>query len=84
MDEDKGFMSCPDDIYAEEMQEKEEDEEKDLVDELFGDEDEEKKKKLKECKPKDEFDELYEQSKGTDEDIYATEDFERFDDGVTD
>jgi len=81
---EKEFMSCPDDVHEEEELEKKVKKKKDLLDELFGDEDEEEEKKVKKCKPKDEFDELYEQSKGTDEDIYATDDFERYDDGVAD
>ena len=80
---EKEFMSCPDDVDEEEELEKKSRKKKDIVDELFGDEDEEEEKKAKKCKPKDEFDELYEQGQGNpEEDIYATEDFERYNDGV--
>ena len=54
---------------------------KDVIEELFGEEEEDAKKKRKR---KDEFDELYDQSTGSGEDIYATEEFERYDDGVPD
>ncbi len=71
-------MSCPDDLYEEGRKRKKK---KDEIEELFGDEDDEEEK---ECRPKDEFDELYEQGQGDPEDVYANEDFENYDDGVAD
>lgn len=74
-------MQTPDE-YSEDEEEKKP-EKKDIVDEIFGDEDEEAEKKKK--KKKDELDEIYEKSLGnSEEDIYATEEFERYDDGVAD
>lgn len=63
-----------------------EEEAKDEFDELFGDEDEEENDAdKKKHKKKDELDEIYEQSLGhPEEDIYATEDFERFDEDLED
>ena len=57
---------------------------KDEVAEIFEDEDEEEEKHKKKCKPKDELDELFEQGNGSGEDVYATDDFERFDAGPSD
>jgi hypothetical protein len=57
---------------------------KDEVEELFGDDEMIPEKKEKK-KKKDELDEIYEKNQGDpEEDIYATEDFERYDDGVAD
>jgi predicted metal-dependent phosphoesterase TrpH len=49
---------------------------------LFGLEEEAKKRKK--GKPKDDFDELFDDAEEQGEDIYANEDFERYDPGVTD
>jgi hypothetical protein len=64
--------------------EEEEPKKEDVVKELFSEEEEEEPKHKKKGKKKDEFDELFEQSQGNGEDIYATEDFDRYDPGVSD
>jgi hypothetical protein len=83
MDKEESFDECdvPDMIEEEEKPKKE----KSIEDELFEDEDEHEKEEKKKCKKKDEFDELYEQAQGnSEEDIYATDEFERYDPGVSD
>lgn len=72
----------PKDFPEDEDEKKKKKKEKTIVEELF--EEDEDEEEVEEEPGKDELDELYEQSKCSEEDIYATEEFERYDDGVAD
>ena len=79
----ESFDECDLDDLGKDDHKKKSKDKKDIVDELFGDDKDKDDPKLrKKCKIKDEFDELYEQSLGDGEDIYASGDFATYDDGV--
>lgn len=77
---EEGIPEPPED-FPEDEEAKPKKKKKSIEDELFGDDEEEEEKPKKK---KDELDEIFEQDKGSGEDIYATADFERYDDGVAD